>query len=234
MQKYPFYTALSHLREFYGVELDEDTFETYAMSAWNKIGNKDYKMYAYKACPVKDCDGGWAIDIPCNLSAIEAITLPYEDAQETHVLSNNYFGYTSPVENAVESTKTMRNELYIPGKYVKYKELGDKIFFTEPYPVVNVLYKGLYADEDGLPYLNEKELNAIAVYCAYAYNYKLGLTQRDQNSLQIAAMLKADWLRACDAARVAPYFSQNDMNEILSVMASFNRSGYGRTYKPIS
>jgi len=94
-------------------------------------------------------------------------------------LSNGYIAHTAPIENAVEQAKHMRNELYIPGKFVKYKELGDKIFFTEPYPVVNVLYKGLYADEDGLPFLNEKELNAIAVYCAYAFNYKLGITQRD-------------------------------------------------------
>ena len=33
-KKYPFYTALSQAYELYGVELDEDTFETYAMSAW--------------------------------------------------------------------------------------------------------------------------------------------------------------------------------------------------------
>mgnify|MGYP003291579882 CR=1 FL=1 len=44
------------------------------------IKNKDYKMYAYKACPIRDCDGSWYVDIPCNLSAIEAITLPFEDA----------------------------------------------------------------------------------------------------------------------------------------------------------
>ena len=42
MEKYKFYSALSHCYETYGVELDEDQFETYAMSAWRKIGNKDY------------------------------------------------------------------------------------------------------------------------------------------------------------------------------------------------
>ena len=40
MKKYPMYTALSQLNEFYGIELSEDTFETYALSAYNKIGNK--------------------------------------------------------------------------------------------------------------------------------------------------------------------------------------------------
>ena len=37
------YTALTQLDEFYGVQLNEDTFETYAMSAYEKIGNKDYR-----------------------------------------------------------------------------------------------------------------------------------------------------------------------------------------------
>ena len=44
MKKYSIYAALDHARDMYGVELDEDTFEVYAMSAWTKIGNKDYKL----------------------------------------------------------------------------------------------------------------------------------------------------------------------------------------------
>jgi hypothetical protein len=51
----------------------------------------------------------------------------------------------------------MPNELYIPGKYVKYKELGDKIYFTEPFSIVTILYKSLFSGDDGLPYLNNKE-----------------------------------------------------------------------------
>jgi hypothetical protein len=47
-------------------------------------------------------------------------------------------------------------------------------------------------------------------------------------------MEEARWKKLCDAARVSESISQNDMNEILSVMTSFNRSGYGRSYKPIN
>ena len=46
----------------------------------------------------------------------------------------------------------MPHELYIPGKLVKFKELGDKIYFTEPFAELNLLYKGWYTDEDGFPY----------------------------------------------------------------------------------
>ena len=74
MEKYKFYSALSHCYETYGVELDEDQFETYAMSAWRKIGNKDYKMYLLKANPICDNEGGWYVCLPCNCNTIEAIT----------------------------------------------------------------------------------------------------------------------------------------------------------------
>lgn len=128
----------------------------------------------------------------------------------------------------------MPNELYIPGKYVKYKELGDRLYFTEPFPVVNVLYKGLYAGEDGLPLLNNKEVEAIAAYCAFISDFKKGRQTKDAGQLQLAQLEEARWKKLCDAARVSESISQNGMNEILSVMTSFNRSGYGRSYKPIN
>ena len=64
-------------------------------------------------------------------------------------------------------------------KLVKYKELGDKIYFTEPFVELNLLYKGWYTDENGFPYLNEKEVEAIALYCAYAEHYKKGIVSKD-------------------------------------------------------
>ena len=234
MKKYPFYTALSQAYELYGVELDEDTFETYAISAWQKIGNRDFKMYFFQATPQCDPEGGWYICLPCNCDTVEAVTLPCEDSQETHVNFNHFGNFSHPIEQAIESSKRMPNELYIPGKYVKYKELGDRLYFTEPFPVVNVLYKGLYAGEDGLPLLNNKEVEAIAAYCAFISDFKKGRQTKDASQLQLAQLEEARWKKLCDAARVSESISQNGMNEILSVMTSFNRSGYGRSYKPIN
>ena len=170
----------------YGVELDEDQFETFAMSAWHKIGNKDIKMYLVHACPERDPEGGWYVCLPCNAEAVEAITLPYEDAQNMTAVQPHYGVFSHPIEDEIEHAKRMPNELYIPGKYVKFKELGDRVYFTEPFPMVNILYKGIYAGEDGLPMLNMKEIEAIAVYCAYMYYYKQGLKTKDNSSLTIA------------------------------------------------
>lgn len=235
MTKYPFYTALTQLRDFYGIELDVDTFETYGISAYNKIGNKDYKMYHLKATPMSDCNGGWYVEKPCNLDEIEAITLNYESASE-HSAVENYPGLRNHnIEQWIEAGKNMPNELYIPGKFVKYKELGNRIYFTEPFSEVNILYKGQYVDEDGLPYINEKEMNAIVAYCAYAYDYKKARLTKDGDTLQIAQYEKQEWQRLCSAARTPIHLSQNAANEILDVMTSWNVHSYGQSStKPIN
>jgi alpha-N-acetylglucosamine transferase len=179
MKTFPFYSALSEVYDTYGIELDEDLFENYAWTAWRKIGNKQYKLYRTVITPEKDPEGGWYVCKPCNLDSIEAITLPFEYAQETSSVWNHNGFYTHPVEENIEVSKRMPNALYIPGKFVKYRELGDRIYFTEPFKNLNLLYKGLYTDENGLPYLTEKEIDAIALYCAYVYTNKKGLMSKD-------------------------------------------------------
>jgi hypothetical protein len=55
----------------------------------------------------------------------------------------------------------------MPGKVLKYQQVGDKLYFTHNYGMINILYKGIEADEEGLPMLSDKEANAIATYIAY-------------------------------------------------------------------
>lgn len=233
MQKEPLYSVLPLLDELYGIEMDEDQFETLAMIAYKKIGNKDFKIKITRAFPQPDPCGGWYVCKPCDVDLIEAITLPFEDAQETSNIINYPGFYTHDVEEDIEWQKIMPNELYLRGKFVKYKELGDKIYFTEPFPMVQIMYKSSYLDEDGLPYINSKEQNAIAAYCAYSYYYRKGIKTKDSATMQIAASLKTDWLKLCSEARVAEALSQNDMNEILDTQVSWDRHNFGRTSKPI-
>ena len=51
MKRYPFHTAYTQARDFYGVELTPIDFENIGLVAWNKIGNKDYKLYKYVVKP---------------------------------------------------------------------------------------------------------------------------------------------------------------------------------------
>lgn len=234
MNKMPLYTALTQLYDFYGVQLDEDTFETYALAAYNKIGNKDYRVYKMKATPQADPQGGWFVCKPCNMDSIEAITLDFESAQETSAISNTAGLTNHAIEQWIEADKRMPNELYISGKFVKFKELGDRIYFTEPYSSVNILYKGQFVDENGLPYINEKEMNAIMAYCVYVVDNKKARLTKDSSTFQMAQMEYQLWQKACAAARAPEELSQNAVNEILDVMTSWGVHSHGASStKPI-
>lgn len=234
MKLYPIYAALSNLYEFYGIDsLDEDTFELYALSAYRRIGNQIVKTKTFKAVPQKDKDGDWYICLPEDCESVEAITLPFGDAQATNSNYNRWLGYTHPIEQTIEYAKRDPDDLYIPGKFVKYQEIGNRIYFKSPYKEVNVLYKGNLNDDQGLPLCTEKEIEAIAAYCAYLFHYKRGISTKDSGSLQIAAALKKDWLQYCSQARIPETISQNMMNQILDAAVSHDRHMYGRTTKPI-
>ncbi len=228
-----FYTAYSHLYDVYGIEINEDMFETLGMIAWNKIGNKQSRIYQVQLIPEVDSYSGWTVSLPCNVDTIEAVTANYEDYQKTSS-TQNYPGIVSmPTENHIEFEKYGTDDLYISGKFIKYRQTGDSLHFTEPYNVVNILYKGVYADEDGLPYLNIKEVDAIALYCTMTIGFKKARATHDQATAQFAQMDEQKWNKACSAARIPQSVSQNTMNKILDAQTSWARKSYGKSYKPI-
>jgi len=79
MKKEPFYSVMPLLSDLYGIEIDEDQFETLGMVAWNKIGNKEVCLRRVRLRPIAMPEGGSYIDKLCDIDEIEAITLPYED-----------------------------------------------------------------------------------------------------------------------------------------------------------
>jgi hypothetical protein len=46
---------------------------------------------------------------------------------------------------------------------------------------VNILYKGILVDDEGLPEITDKEATAIATYIAYVIKFKEGLQTNNPN-----------------------------------------------------
>ena len=230
--QYPFYTAYSHLLETYGLEIDEDLFETYAMSAWKYIGNLHTRFYKTKIFPRPTNDGSFSARIPCNAQIIESITTNNEDYHRTDVIDNFIDVRNSIIENDSESYKYDTPAIYQSGRLVNYQQEGEYLYFNEPYSELNVLYKGILADEEGLPFLTFKEVEAIAAYCAYTHFYKKAIATMDNNTLQMAQMFEQRWLKKCTQARTPEHINQNEMNTILDAKTSWDRKIYGVSYKP--
>lgn len=224
-----FYSAIGQANLLYGIEMNEDDALDVALIAWNKIGNKLCRLYKY--CTKIDCET-LAVKLPCNCDELEAVTYGFEDWEHTTNTTPNGDWNSHFTEHYIEGRKINTNPFYISGKYAQYEQVGDTLYFDKNYGSVNILYKGVLMDGEGLPQLNEKEVDAIACYLAYTKKFKESLITHNQAILQEAQLLEQKWNKLCDAARVK-YLNQNDFDRILDAHSNFNRKSYGKSYKPL-
>lgn len=214
----------------YGIEMSDEDLEELGIIAWELIGNKNTRLYKYSTC-IDPSDN--SVYLPCNFSQLEAVTSMYEDWNR----STNYTEFgdirSSFIENTIEAEKVYKSPYYISGKLLKYKQIGDKLYFDKNYGKINILYKGILLDDEGLPELTDKEATAIATYLAYIDKYKEGLRTNNPQIINLSSTLEQKWNKQCDQARVT-YLTQNDMNQILDVKDSWNRHTYNYSYKPIN
>lgn len=227
MNKVNFHYIAVLLDMLYGLELEDEDLEEIGLIAWNLIGNKTTRLYSYSATINPDDN---SIKLPCNASSIESVTIPCEDWSRVTNYSEQGDPRTAFIESYIESSKIFKSSYHVPGKLVKYYQTGDILYFPENYGTVNILYKGIIMDGDGLPELSDKEANAIATYIAYVDKYKEGLKTNNGGLIQLAKDLEQKWLKQCDQARVTN-LSANDMNEILDIKVSWDRKSYGIGYK---
>lgn len=219
----------------YGIEIEDEDLEELGLLAWEKIGNQNVKLYRYKAC-IDPRDN--SVTLPCNAlgntgeTIIEAVTLDFEDWD--YVTNNSDHGdiNSSFVEESIERRKYFTNPLYMSGKMISYEQVGNKLYFPHNYGVVNILYKGILADEEGLPELSNNEASAIATFIAYILKFRESLATNNKDVLEQANWLYTLWTRECDQARVT-YLNQNDMNNIFQAKNSWDRPMYAKSNKPI-
>ena len=217
----------------YGVELEDQDVEEYGLIAWEKIGNKNTKLYRVSLC-IDPFDN--SVTLPCNAidengdSYVELVTTSYEDWER--VTNKTVHGdlNTQFIEHSIEAEKYYQGPYYLPGKVLNYEQVKDKLYFTHNYGKVNVLYKGILCDEEGLPEITDKEANAIATFIAYTVKFKEGLKTNNPDIIKIANTLNETWLKQCDQARVK-YLSQNDFDAILEASSSWDRKRYGKGIK---
>ncbi len=233
MVELSFNTAYTQLREMYGLIINPDEFETLGIIAWDKIGNRRVRLYHYQVVPSENELKEPYVELPCNAHIIEAVTADYEDYQKTDPMRSANQNYNGWQESYVESRKYNTGSLYPSGKFIKYRQEGNILYLSDKFNLVNILYKGILSDDEGLPKLNPKEIDAIATFCAYTKTYKDALVTRDQNLMQFAQLLKQEWNHKCTQARVPDYINQNELDEILNVSTSWDRKRFGKSYKPI-
>lgn len=127
--------------------------------------------------------------LPCNCDILEAVTYGWEDWKYTTNKTVNGDYSSQFTENYIETRKITQAPLYMSGRYVKYERVGDKLYFDKDYGTINILYKGVVLDSEGLPYITEKEALAIATYCAMTRLRRDGLVSHNNVIIQEYQML---------------------------------------------
>lgn len=224
----PFYYAMSLLSTMFGLTIPEDQFEEIAIIGWNFIGNKRMKIYRYQTY-VDSCENG--VELPCNVDQIEAVTTDWEEWDYSTNDTPNGNIYSAFVESYIEHRKAFRDPLYVRGKFIKYERVGNMLYFDKPYGKVNILYRGVILDDEGLPEITDKEALALATYCAYVIKFKEGIRTNNANMVKFAQELNRQWLTRVDQARNDYYISQNEWDQILDAKTSWNRKSYGKSLK---
>ncbi len=218
---------MSLCQTLYGIDITEDNFEEIALIAWDLIGNKRTRTYRYRVC-MDSCSGN-TIELPCNCDILEAVTTNWEDFK--HVSNNSPYGDSGETEQYIERKKAFHNSLYSSGKFVKYERVGNTLYLDKHYNEINILYRGIILDDDGLPEVTDREALAIATYCAWVTKYKEGLMTNNHNIIQLANMLKQQWNVQADQARTDQYLSQNEWDEILDAKTNWGRKQFRKSFK---
>lgn len=219
---------MSLMETLYGITMQEDQWEETAIVAWNLIGNKRTKLYRYSTC-VSNCEEG--VQLPCNVDILEAVTTNFEEWDYSTNDTPNGNINSAYVESYIEHRKAFRNPLYLPGKLIHYERVGDMLYFDRSHGKINILYRGLVLDDDGLPQITDEEALAIATYCAYISKFKEGLQTNNPHLMEVSNVLKQQWNVQCDQARAGYYLSQNELDEILDAKTSWNRKSFGKSLK---
>lgn len=222
-------SAFSLVDSLYGVEADPQSFEDVALAGWELIGNKHTRLYRYVGSTING-----ELALPCNVDVIESVHIPVVDAQ----LTSNKIDYVDTdsvlVESYIDAWNNGTDPFNQKGKYVKYKEGDNVLYFNRDYDKVIVIYHGIIVDDEtGLPLINEKEMKALAAFVAWRELLKDGIRKRNADSIKLAQSIEAEWLRRCNAARIKDHLSQNDMDTILDVKTRWDRKQFGKSLKPL-
>lgn len=226
-----YHYGLSLLETMFGVSLTEEEYEEISLVGWNLIGNKRCKLY--RATFIIEPNQN-SLELPCNVDILEAVTADFEDYQ--HVDNESPLGkYGSlSTEQYIETWKSFKDPLYMPGKYITYERVGNTLYFDSRHGGrINILYRGLVVDDEGLPEITDKEALALATYCAYVVKFKQGLQTNNAGLIQLSELLRQQWTVRCDQARVDYQWTQNNYDEILDAKTNHDRKIYGKSLKLI-
>lgn len=226
----PFLASKARLYNLYEISMDDESFIEIAFTIWKRIGNGGSTHSTIATVPISGI-----VDLPTNCDFIKSVSV-YDNIFNEHDIHTDSGGeyanmYVSK-DMMTDVATERRGEDQITGARVHYTHEGDYIHISAPTMYdrrVAIVYTAIDKDDDGLPLLNDREVEAIALGVLVKILEKR-LLQGIEGSVQTLNYFKPLAEKAITVARITEYINDDQVDRILDVTHSHNRKVYGKRF----
>jgi hypothetical protein len=233
----PFLTAQANIAKW-NLYLEVDDFVELAYPIWRTIGNIATEDHFFDITVPED----GVIQLPDGCEFVKSVTTSnFLNADGEDVSGFDYEttpsgrrSHVTPKKQLISgSTSSKLSETETNGHAINWTHDSGIIRVTSPDMVgldVRVVYKAISVDSDGLPLLDDKELNALT------YNVALVLAEQDLFRKIPGADALVKYLsplaeRALAAAKIPEKISDDALNRALDIKTSRDYKTFGRDLK---
>jgi len=237
-----FLAAKFMLKELFDITMTDEDFIEKAYRGYRKIGNIATATHTFKG-KVESLK----IKLPCNVEFIDSVTtgdLVLDNVGDIVFVADTDYGpkisqYYYPdllAANNITKINLSRTDLHPTGEFIPYKICGRNEYLEVDDhwegETLNIIYRGQILDEDGLPALSNKEVEALVYYVAYL-DVQKRLFKKEPGTVDLLNYIIPKYKRALQAAAIPEYLSQNFWDQLLSANTRMDRKQFGSSYKLI-
>jgi hypothetical protein len=226
----PFMTASTRLYDKFHISLNDDTFIERAYYIWRSIGNIATELKSAKVNVSTDL----IVTLPQDCEFVRSLSTM--DFQDNKNFDGSYGDYSfspkgrapevRPDASMVSIEANVRSSISsTPGERISYKTYPGYLKVESLFMAgqqAELIYNSIVTGEDGLPLLNDLEIDAI-VYMLALGEAEMGLFRKEPGADKLLAYLAPLAERAMCAAKSDEKISDDALDQLLDIKTSWGR-----------
>lgn len=233
----PFKTPLALLKSRFNITMNEDDYIEMAYPIYKSLGNAGASSKPVDL--MVNSDG--TLNLPDDCLYIKSLVLPFNDVDSRNEETDVKYSSRGPqISSNLDQGHKLTNKSYfqsgehIDGHLLAYKFVDRLVIQITSDKVqekkVTLVYGFHTLDEEGLPALLDKEIDAI-LYTAALYNAEKQIFMKVQGAAELAQYLRPLSERAIQAAKIPETLTELELDTMLEVKTSWDRKTYGKRYR---
>lgn len=221
LRKLSFLSALARAQQRYSLDMTEDDFIEEGYNIWRSIGNIAPVTRRFFATVQQDM----LVELPKDCELIESVTTTTPTATKKY----NSAGVQRILQQNDTTLTKDQSLINTQGEAVNYSLEKNNIRITSAELIganLLIIYNAILVDSDGLPMLNDKEVNAIAAEVTKREIFKRAF-QGIKGADKILGVITMEADRLMTAAKVDEYINDDSLDKLLDIKASWDRKTYG-------